>query len=154
MNQPLLAWGSCLLGLLVSLLLGYLVLPFFVERIRKLTKCDDDAWRAAGLPMGNFRAWIGGSCERLFFTVAYAFAGGPVVTAMMAYLAAKMLAGLSRVGGNAIGSPSGWVAPQPIVFDRTQTALLGTLVSLFFALLGGILCQPAAALVTEFLGSR
>jgi hypothetical protein len=72
--------------------------------------------------------WLTGIVERAFFTVVLAFDVSGASTAMMAWLTVKMLPNWNRT-----------TADPPGAF----TALLAGLVSLFFALVGGLICRTA-----------
>jgi hypothetical protein len=72
--------------------------------------------------------WLTGSLERFFFTVAVAFNVSGYVVAMIAWTALKMATDWNRPQGASHNPAGAW------------TALLGGLMSMFFALLGGLVC--------------
>jgi hypothetical protein len=73
---------------------------------------------------------ITGIAERFFFTLIIAFdvSGGAV--AMIAWLGAKMAVNWNRLSGE-----------NPVARGFSMTALQTGMVSLFFALLGGLICR-------------
>lgn len=73
-------------------------------------------------------AWLVGTMERLFFTGIIAFEVTAAAVAMVAWLALKMATDWNRI--NAPYTPS-----------EALTGLLGGLVSMLFALIGGLICS-------------
>ena len=118
---PLLAVLS---GFTISLFLAHFFVALVVERLRK------QLGEESTLPGEELPAWIVGTVERFFFTLAVAagFPGVPV--AMMLWIAAKMAAYW--------GSP-----PQRIanIGALRLAALLAGVVSMSFALIGGWLVR-------------
>lgn len=110
------------LALLVALGLGHAVTSRFVRFLRRDLPGDVHAG-AVGIPV-----WVTGLTERLFFTVAVAVDLSGTAIAMITWLFAKMGANWGREAG----SPT---APFAL------SALLGGLVSMFFALVGGLLIR-------------
>jgi hypothetical protein len=122
------------IGLLTALLLGHYATGLFVrglrrhvERGRIQANVGPPAWHEADL----VPVWETGTVERLFFTVAVAFGISGAVVAMIAWTAAKMATDWNRPLGER-QDPAG-----------AFTALLGGLVSMFFALVGGLICRGA-----------
>ncbi|HKO42994.1 MAG TPA: hypothetical protein VJU84_06885 [Pyrinomonadaceae bacterium] len=73
-------------------------------------------------------AWLIGTIERLFFTFIVAFEISATAVAMIAWLTTKMVTGWNRPGAANVTS------------EGALTALLGGLISMFFALIGGLIC--------------
>ena len=139
MSDKIVPW---ILGLLVSLVLGQIVTKCFTNKIRSLAGCHDIFYKPylkkyakrPSEPEFNpkqISPALTGFVERLVFTVMFGFgvAGTPI--AMMAWLGVKMLTNLNR----------GDLPEHEIVRSRALTGLLGSTVSLFFALVGGLLCK-------------
>lgn len=72
-----------------------------------------------------------GVIERLLFTIFVAFDLSATAAAMMAWLAVKMVTYINR----------GDLPKHAITRQRAMTALLGGMVSMLFALVGGLLCR-------------
>jgi hypothetical protein len=114
---PLLA---ILAGLSISLALGHFAVPRVLEWLRK------DLGDESTLPGEELPAWIVGTIERAFFTIAVAAGLPSVLVAMMLWIAAKMAAH--------------WGSRSEEIHDIEAlrlTALLGSVVSMLFALIGG-----------------
>ena len=120
------------LGLTWALVVGHFVARSVVNGIRaRIVKFRADAgdtstplWLTGiGIPPG-----LTGVIERLFFTVAVAFELSGVATAMMAWIAIKLAADWNR--------PS--TTPDTA---GTLSAALGGLVSMLFAVTGGLICR-------------
>ena len=139
MSDRIIPWG---LGLLISLCLGHIVTKWFVRVIRRQAGCDDkryseylEYYRSQVPEEQRFRViplspGLQGALERLFFTVLFVFVPTGTPTAMMAWLAVKMITNLNR----------GDLLKLEIVRSRALTGLTGAMVSLFFAVLGGLVC--------------
>ncbi len=108
---------SWLFGLIVSLGIGSYATPKFLDWLRE--------GKAEARPDVVPR-WITGMLERGFFTVAIAFNVPGSAIAMMAWLGAKMAANWSRQ------------TQDPLV---GVSALLSGLLSMFFALIGGLIVR-------------
>ena len=109
-----------LAGFAISLGVALFAVPWVLEWLRK--DLGDDAT----LPGEDLSGWKVGTFERAFFTVGVAAGMPGVLTAMMLWIAAKMAAH--------------WGARSEQAHDleaRRLTALLGRLVSMRFALIGG-----------------
>jgi len=114
---PTVRW---LVGFSVSLGLGWLFVGLFLRWVQ-----HDEAEKSSS---GATRVppWFTGLVERTFFTIVIAFDISGAATGMMAWLAVKMASNWNRV----IGS-------QAAAFQ----ALTAGLISLFFALVGGLICR-------------
>ena len=88
-------------------------------------------------PKGNAVApWLLGLVERFFFTLVVAFDVTGAAVGMMAWLAVKMGANWGRV----IGDPTDQVG-QMLRARQAIGALLLGLLSMTFALIGGLICN-------------
>lgn len=111
-------------GLFVSLVIGSIVTRLFLHIVRK----------RIGYVKPNYALvpyWVLGLVEGVFFTVAVAFNLPGVVIAMIAWMVAKMAAHW--------GSAESEV--QPNIAAVRFSALLGSMISLFFAMIGGLICS-------------
>lgn len=142
-----------ILGYLYSLGLGHIATKRFLGSIRKCTGCQGENWdeykeyakefseakdaksnltyeepkpNDIALPPG-----LQGILERAFFTTVVALNIPGAIIAMMTWLAVKMLTNLNR----------GDLPPKKIVRLRALTGLQGSLMSMFFAFIGGQICQ-------------
>ncbi|MFH2012571.1 MAG: hypothetical protein ABIJ37_07735 [Pseudomonadota bacterium] len=121
-----------LVGLTISLGIGHIVTHFSLKWLRSYIGIQKDDYLSSkfkGVP-----GWLIGLIERLFFTFIIAFDVSGSATAMIVWVATKMLSGWHRTG---IGDKLKIEDIVPISFS----ALLGSLVSMFFALIGGLICQ-------------
>ena len=114
-----------IVGLSISLALGALCTWAFLKLLRKYVGLPQKAKEGASVP-----AWLTGVVERLFFAVLVGLnvAGAPA--AMVAWLALKLA--------------TNWNHPdwkdKPEARSYAFSALLAGLVSMLFALLGGLVC--------------
>lgn len=130
-----LLWGVA--GLVVSLLLGEWLTRKSVDCIREKIKerakeidkiCDDQYEASCGLPY--FSPRITGTIERLFFTILVAFDVSGTATAMVVWISVKMATDWLVVLKD---GKEAW--QRQLAFS----ALLGSMISLFFALIGGLI---------------
>jgi hypothetical protein len=77
-------------------------------------------------PPGAVPAWVTPAVERVFFAVVVGADVSGAATAMMTWLAVKMLTHWNRPGDN-------------LPYVQAFSALLGGLISMFFAMLAGLL---------------
>ena len=120
------ATNQWLWGLFVSMLVGGFVTEFTLKGLRKMRDVEK------GEESNVWSPWITGFIERGFFTVAVALQFPGFVAAMVGWIALKMVTHWQRMVDKSD--------------DRTQidlafTALLAGLVSMFFAILGGLICR-------------
>lgn len=80
--------------------------------------------------------WLVGLIERLVFTLAVAVVGMTVITAIMGWIGIKMVTGWSRAG-----KPEFDNMVFRIWKDRAFSSLYGNLISMSFAVSGGIICR-------------
>lgn len=124
--------------------LGNIVITVFLMIIRRWAKCDDETYgkfeneyyqknspQITGYKVEPIPPWLQGAIEQLFFIVLVARDISGYPTAMMAWLAVKMLTNLNRADR----------LKGEIVVARALTGLMGALSPMFFALLGGLACQ-------------
>lgn len=120
-----------LLGIGLSLLGGHFVVGLVVDGLRAQIKVApeafDDLPPSTWEPDPRIPSWATGLIERLFFTLAVAFDVSGAATAMMVWIAIMMAANWNR-----LGKPD---APGAL------SAALGGLVSMLFALTGGLICR-------------
>ncbi|MGD8361446.1 MAG: hypothetical protein PVJ04_08455 [Gemmatimonadota bacterium] len=109
-----------LAGFSISLVVAAFAVPWVLDWLRR----DLEGESAPGEE--TVPAWVVGTVERAFFTVVVAAGLSGVVIAMILWIAAKMAAGW---GSDAQGIQNS----EAFRF----TALLGDLVSMIFALVGG-----------------
>lgn len=132
-----LIWWSA--GLVISLLIGGLATPKLLdclrgkikERAQEIDKiCEDDYKKFFGLEY--FSPWITGTIERLFFTILVGFNVSGTATAMIGWISVKMgVDWLLVLKGE--GKAQAW--QRQLAFS----ALLGSVISLIFALIGGLI---------------
>ena len=140
-------------GLFVSIFLGHLVTAFSLVHLRKYLEQREDEFKEFSrdqrfdfyvglefyppLPESSERQvplLITGTAERLFFTLIVAFGVSGAAVAMVAWIALKLLA--SRPDRVKRAMEEG--ATTPLAFEFA--GLLGNLLSMFFALVGGLIC--------------
>ena len=148
MEHKIIPW---ILGLLISLLIGHYVTKKILNLLRSHVGCDDEAMTRFlashalnrnnstnethsddpdVLELNQVPPGLQGVLERFFFTIIIAFNVSGAAVAMMGWLAVKMVTNLNR----------GDLPSRPIVRARALTGLIGGLVSLTFALIGGLIC--------------
>ncbi len=112
------------IGLLVSLAVGWLVTGQFVRWVRTHYGIGEHTGASPFVPPS-----LTGLVERLFFSVLVAFNISGTAVAMIGWIAAKMATNWNRLG-------------TPVQFSAAAlSALLGGMVSMLFALLGGLICS-------------
>lgn len=111
------------IGLLVSLALGGLVTGWFLGRLRSYLKIA----RPAGRDVPN---WLIGLSERAFFTVVVAFGVSGAAFAMIGWITLKIVPNWELyVKHGATHKALAW------------SSILASLCSMFFALIGGLICR-------------
>ena len=111
-------------GFFVSLVFGGIVTQFYARRVRKLIGDEDPNYRIL-IPLSI------GVVESLFFTIGVAFNLSGVMIGMVAWMGAKMAAHW--------GKESQEHQVSNIVTVRFLV-LVGTMLSLLFAMIGGLIC--------------
>lgn len=116
-----------IVGLLISIVVGHFVTIWTLRGLRRTFKYQPPSYRV--IP-----PWINGVVERLFFTVVVAFDFSAVTVGMVAWIAAKMAAH--------------WNTKQQIenIEAIRFSALMAGLVSMLFAVIGGLICQGKISL--------
>ncbi len=118
--DTLLRWS---VGLAVALIVGALVTEVFVGSLRKTLNIPESAGRVVP-------GWLTGLSERLFFTIVIAFNVSGAAIAMMAWVALKLVPNWQLyVAHGTANKPMAW------------SSLLGSLCSMFFALVGGLIAS-------------
>ena len=111
-------------GLFVSLVFGGIVTQYYARRVRKLIVDEEPNYRIL-IPLSI------GVVESLFFTIGVAFNLSGVMIGMVAWMGAKMAAHW--------GKESQEHQVSNIVTVRFLV-LVGTMISLLFAMIGGLIC--------------
>ena len=114
------------IGLAVSLVLGWPITEGFLYGLRKARGFEKPAEEKSVPP------WLTGIIERLFFTIAVAYNVGGSITAMILWIAIKLGANWGPDDGRA----------SAFRF-RIVSGALGGLVSMLFALVGGLIAGGA-----------
>jgi hypothetical protein len=121
-----------LVGLTVALVAGHFaaksVVDWLRSRIVLAHAADKEPYKPLWLSDIGIPVGMTGFIERLFFTTAVAFELSGVATAMIAWIVVKLAADWNRPTTPA--DPAG-----------TLSAALGSLVSMLFALAGGMICR-------------
>ncbi|MBU8933552.1 MAG: hypothetical protein KOO62_06055 [candidate division Zixibacteria bacterium] len=141
-QSVVLGLGLWIVGLLIALLLGKLT-GLILKRIRKSLACGDpqmcDYYNDNPVAAPR-KGWYMGSTfgkdsnalwERAFFVIVVAFDVGGAAVAMVAWTAAKGF----------LSHPKGNRQPAVIELNRCTTGILGSLISMLFALIGGLICR-------------
>jgi hypothetical protein len=121
MDPTLQRW---IIGLTVALIAGWFFTGLFVKVLRWYIRFVDLAEPLCG--QRGVPHLVVGTVERLFFTLIVAFDVTAAAVAMIAWLAAKMATGWNRPSESSVGA---------------LTGLLGGLVSMLFALIGGLIIR-------------
>ncbi len=132
-------WGRWLVGLGFSLGVGHVVVGQFLKRLRHYMKLE--AKPGQGPETQLVPLWLFGVGERFFFTLAVAFNISGTSVAMIAWLGLKLAANWNRPGREATQEELG---PQESVLQVVRWSLSATiagLLSMTFALLGGLICN-------------
>jgi hypothetical protein len=124
------------LGLAFSIRLGGALTPYILLMIRNniVEKAKERGEVIDKLYFENLEIpdWLVGTVERVFFTILVAFNISGTATAMIGWVTIKMLTDWHR-----ILKPDAGVGLRSLAFS----ALLGNMISLFFALIGGLICR-------------
>lgn len=112
-------------GLLVALVFGGIATQFYARKVRKLVGDEDPHYRIS-IPIAL------GVAENLFFTMGVAFDLSGVMVAMVTWMAAKMAAHW--------GKESQEIRVKNIETIRFMV-LMGTMISLLFSMIGGLICS-------------
>ena len=122
MGKTIVFW---VLGLYISLFLG----GFFTTLFQRYMIDADSQTEAGETEQMGDRVWVFGSLERLFFTLAAAISVGGAVIAMMIWLAMKMI------------TQGFWPQKSDTSKKAAMNYLTISMVSLIFALIGGLFCR-------------
>jgi len=142
--MPFLWWIG---GLFVSLVIGQWLTRISLEWIRgkikerakEIDKIKDSNFDDF-YGIGYFPPWVTGTIERLFFTILVAFNVSGTATAMMVWISVKMATNWLIV-----------IKDEKEQWKRQMafSALLGTMISLFFALIGGLMFHEGNNIISE-----
>ena len=127
-------WIQVLVGFAFSLGLGYVVVSLFLKCLRQYMKVEPKPGsdlRTKGVPSG-----LMGLVERLFFTIVIAFDISGASVAMIAWLGAKLASNWNLRAREAHDEEDRLIAVQFSV-----SAAVAGLLSMMFALLGGLICR-------------
>ena len=141
LNLPEIIGSSWLIGLTFSLVGGGLASGLTTHLWRK----------GKNIPSNSTPTVFMGLIERLFFTFGIAFGLSGMAPAMVAFIAAKMVAGWNTYGAN---KKDGGGAEKPKddaekekdavdsapVKQLRMSALAGGIISILFATIGGLIC--------------
>jgi hypothetical protein len=139
--EILLRW---VIGLGFALGVGHLVTKTFLDKLRAYLQYD---MSGMNLAEREVPAWLMGILERLFFTVLITFNISAAAAAVMGWLAIKMATDWNRIR-IIYGDPTSGAVPRSLkAKDEAKlrvfavSGLLGSLLSMFFALVGGLICK-------------
>ncbi len=118
---------SWLVGLVFSLGIGHVAVVVFLKWLRSYMKLEPK------LDKGKVPPWLMGVGERLFFTIAVRYDMPGVVVAMIAWLGLKLASNWKR--------PPEEITQEDRLKDWALSAALAGLLSMTFALLGGLLWE-------------
>lgn len=147
--EILLRW---VIGLGFALGIGHLLTKIFLEKLRAHIRFDVSGINVAER---EIPAWLAGILERLFFTAVIAFDVSAAGAAIMGWVAIKMATDWNRINIKNVppgGAPPSAKSTVPINSSNIDEAklrvfalsgLYGSLLSMFFALLGGLICRGA-----------
>lgn len=123
--DPLFRWA---IGMVFSVIVGGIVTWAFLEGLRKYQRLKKDTESNDSRPVPP---WLTGMVERAFFTVVVALDISGAAVAMVAWLTLKMVTNWNRSGGYRD------VKQVRLAFS----ALMAGLVSMLFAVVGGVICR-------------
>ena len=132
-------WGRWLVGLGFSLGVGHVAVDQFLKRLRHYMKLGPKPGQ--GSETQAVPSWLMGVGERFFFTFAVAFNVSGASVAMIGWLGLKLAANWSRPGREATQEG---LDPQESVLRVVRwslSAAIAGLLSMTFALLGGLICN-------------
>jgi hypothetical protein len=123
---------NALAGLALSRLGGGIFAHVILWALRKYQGLGEKPKRSEGEP-NRVPPWLTGVTERLFFTIIVAFDISGAATAMIGWITLKLVSNWNRT------------SPQSPEHEQWSawafSALIGGLVSMLFALLGGLVCS-------------
>jgi hypothetical protein len=123
------------IGLLFSLVVGDIITRLFLKVLRRWLGTSPKP--RLSRDSKEVPPWLTGAVERLFFTVLIGFETSGAPTAMIGWLALKLA--------------TNWNYPdwkeKPDARTFAFSALLGGLISMLFALLGGLMCARKFSLL-------
>ncbi len=123
--------SDLLLGHAIALIGGGIVTPLVLNAVRKWQGITANPEPPKGAPR-PVPGWLTGLLERLLFTWLVALSVSGTAVAMIAWLGIKLAADWSRPDGE---------MNVAIWRGMAASALLAGMVSMLFALAGGILCR-------------
>lgn len=126
-------WFRWIIGLVFSLLIGHFIIKFILDRLRAYIKLSKRDLPPAERFIRRTPTFTG-ILERLFFTILIAFNVSGAGTAMMAWVTIKMVSDWNIL---VVKGDFKAVKQRRYAF----TGLLGSVLSMLFALLGGLICS-------------
>ena len=138
------------IGVVFSLFVGHLLIKKILKILRTYIRFDVSGINVAER---EIPPWLVGILERSFFTVVIAFDVSAAGAAIMAWVAIKMATDWNRINVKNVppsGAPPSAKSTVPInssTIDEATlrvfalSALYGSLLSMFFALIGGLICK-------------
>jgi hypothetical protein len=124
--DALIRWG---VGLFVSLVIGHFVVAMFLSRLRRKLGLGEKP-QVHDVQIARVPPWLTGTLERLFFTVLLAANVSGVPTAMVGWLGLKFATNWNRPGAPDLATSRAFA----------MSALLAGLISMLFAVWGGLIC--------------
>ncbi len=133
-----------LVGLIFSLGIGHVVTALFLKCLRRYMKLGKKPGpKTVHRPVPP---WLMGTCERIFFTMAVGFDLPGTAVGMMVWLTLKMVTHWNRAGFDLVSVSEG---NQFKRIRFAQSAALTGLISMTFALTGGLICDGKIPWLTE-----
>jgi undecaprenyl pyrophosphate phosphatase UppP len=124
-------WLQWIVGFGISLVAGQLVVSILLYCVRRHLGKENDPL-SGNSKIREVPAWLIGLSERLFFSVIIAFGVLGAAVSMIPWIAVKMVTTWHRLGQM---KDNPWTGPFAL------SSLLGNLVSMLFALFGGLVCR-------------
>jgi hypothetical protein len=130
-------------GFTVALILGHfgtvtalrLVRNYIIRRVvERREEIDEIYVEPLAVP-----AWLTGFIERSFFCTLVAFDISATAAGMLTWILIKMATDWHRLLGQGVASQFPMYGPRSLAF----ASLLAGIISLFFALIGGLICRVA-----------
>ena len=119
-----------IIGFSISLGLGHLLTPIFLKQIREdLFKKLNKRYE---IPNYGSLDWLVGLLQRFFFTIIVAFDVGGAAVAMISWILVKMATNWHIIARS---------KDEPLVRGVALSSLMGSLISLSFALVGGLVAS-------------
>ena len=125
----------CLSGLVVALVLGHFAVAGFLFIVRGVSGEQEEADSDTNITPPP--AWVVGIFERFFFWLIVSFDVSGAAVAMMAWITVKSAATWNRPSATSPDRTGG----QSSHFRLNLSIVLAGLLSMTFALIGGLICR-------------